>query len=654
MRIEKLSLENFRSHAKTEIDFSRLTFVTGPNAVGKSSIQQAIAFLLTGRCNATDAGGRNAEDLIRLGQKEFRIAASIRNNGNAPLSVTRSKSSSTSHAMTINGGLVPVGQAEQGIRNVLGVSADILSAVLDADRFVEMGEADQKRLIAQALDSGSIDIPDDIQRAIGSAMGVKSATKISSVTEVDEFYKVFFGARTEVNREIKALGDMQEPVIPEGMPSTIAVATKIKKLRADKEKLQSRRNERVSSYSNLRTMREDLVERIAEAKEDIETLKSTWTATHTKSLAVLRETIADEEAKILAPEQLRVLQAIAGKVKTIEGLRKDETRLMAQESEKTAQLERFVELKSAACPTCDRKLPLKEKGAIQTSIAAQLDTIKSELADLRTAIDECGDPTVAEQRVALHNEALKNVEKLKANVVNQEAVAGPDVSTRERRVADDEKKLADLPQMAEPNTADIDAEIEVIAARISKGEQIAEDIRTAEMERKAWTEYSGKLTKLRAKADLLETLCHFFGPSGVRAKLAADRLVPFTGALNKSLGAFGYLASFTMEPYQFLITTPARMGQFTVRQLSESERFRFGIAFQIAISKATGLNFVVIDRADMLDGDNRCLLTSMLMNSELDQAIVLSTSLDYPVVVPANLPKDVKFVVLGQPASVGA
>lgn len=653
MRIDKLSLENFRSHAKAEIDFSRLTFVTGPNAVGKSSIQQAIAFLLTGRCNATDAGGRNAEELIRLGQKEFRVAASIRSNSNAPLSVTRSKSS-TSHAMTINGGLVPVAQAEQGIRNVLGVSADILSAVLDADRFVEMSEADQKRLISQALDSGSIDIPDDIQRAIGSVMGVKSVTKISSVTEVDEFYKVFFGARTEVNREIKALGDMQEPAIPEGMPSTIAVATEIKKLRADKEKLQSRRNERVSSYSNLRTMREDLVERIAEAKEDIERLKSTWTSTRTKSLAALRETIADEEAKILAPEQLRILQAIAGKVKTIEGLRKDEARLVAQESEKTAQLERFVELKSAACPTCDRKLPLKEKGAIQTSIAAQLDTIKSELADVRTAIDECGDPGAAAKRVALHDDAVRNVEKLKANVANQEAVAGPDVSTAERRVADDEKKLAGLPQMAEPNTADLDAEIEAASARINKGELIAEDIRTAETDRKAWTEYSRKLTKLRAKADLLEMLCHFFGPSGVRAKLAADRLGPFSEALNKSFGAFGYLASFTMEPYQFLITTPARMGQFTVRQLSESERFRFGIAFQIAISKATGLNFVVIDRAAMLDGDNRCLLTSMLMNSGLDQAIVLSTSLDYPVVVPANLPKDVKFVVLGQPASVGA
>lgn len=647
MRIEKLSLENFRSHAKTEIDFSPLTFVTGPNAAGKSSIQQAIAFLLTGRCNATDAGGRNAEELIRLGQKEFRIAASIRNNGNAPLSVTRSKSP-TSHAMSINGGPVPVAQAEQGIRNILGVSADILSAVLDADRFVEMSEADQKRLISQALDSGSIDIPDEIQRAIASVMGVKSATKVPSVAEVDEFHKVFFGARTEVNRDIKVMGELQEPATPEGMPSAAIVADGIKKLRSDKESLQARRNERISSYSNLLTMREDLIERIATAEEDIERINSDWRLTRTKSLAALRETIADEEAKILAPDQLRILQGITAKVKTIEGLRRDEARLLAQEVEKAAQLERFVELKSTTCPTCDRKLPLKEKGAIQTSIAAQLDTIKSELADVRIAIDECGDLAAAAKRIALHDEAVRNVAKLKGNLANEEVAGGPDVSTIERRIADYQKKLAGLPQMAEPNTADLDTEIETTEARISKGEQIAEDIRTAETARKSWTEYSDKLAKLRAKAELLERLCHFFGPGGVRAKLAADRLAPFADALNKSLGSFGYLADFQMDPYRFLIGRPWKHSKFTIRQLSESERFRFSIAFQVALSKATRLNFVVIDRADMLDGENRCLLTSMLMDSGLDQAIVLSTN-DTPV-VPANLPEGVKFVILGQTA----
>ena len=40
----------------------------------------------------------------------------------------------------------------------------------------------------------------------------------------------------------------------------------------------------------------------------------------------------------------------------------------------------------------------------------------------------------------------------------------------------------------------------------------------------------------------------------------------------------------------------------------------------------TGLRFVVIDRADVLDKEKRKMLTSLLLNSKLDQAIVLATS----------------------------
>src|SRR5579872_77654 len=418
MRIENLKLENFRSHEKTEIGFSRFTFIVGPNAAGKSSIQQGIAFLLTGRCNATDAGGRNAEELIRLGAKELRISAQIRNNGNAPLSVTRSKSAH-SHTMGINGGPIPVAQAEQGIRNVLGVSGDILSAVLDADRFVEMSEADQKKLISQALDSGSVDIPNDIQHAIESVMGVKPTAKLSSIAEIDEFYKLFFGARTEVNRDIKALGEMTEPASQEGMPSSGTVADGIKKLRVEKESLQARRSERVSSYKNLQTMRSNLEERIADTKDVIEGIRSKWGAAHQERLEDLRDDIADEEAKILAPEQLRILREVSGKLKTVEGLRKEEARLCAQVSEKSAQLEQFVELKSAACPTCSRKLPLKEKCAIQTAIAGELDAIRNELKDVRTAIEECGDPCAAARRVTLHEEAANAVGSLKDELADR-------------------------------------------------------------------------------------------------------------------------------------------------------------------------------------------------------------------------------------------
>lgn len=52
-----------------------------------------------------------------------------------------------------------------------------------------------------------------------------------------------------------------------------------------------------------------------------------------------------------------------------------------------------------------------------------------------------------------------------------------------------------------------------------------------------------------------------------------------------------------------------------------------GIAIQEALSSAAGLSFLAIDEADMLDQENRDLLTGMLLNlaEEYDQVLVFTT-----------------------------
>ena len=50
MRILTLTLKNFRSLQETVLDLERSNFVRGPNGCGKSSIQMALEYLFTGRC----------------------------------------------------------------------------------------------------------------------------------------------------------------------------------------------------------------------------------------------------------------------------------------------------------------------------------------------------------------------------------------------------------------------------------------------------------------------------------------------------------------------------------------------------------------------------------------------------------------------------
>src|SRR5713226_6830180 len=145
MRIVTLTLKNFRSHQETLLELERLNFVRGPNGCGKSSIQMALEYLFTGRCQMTDAAGRGAEALIRAGAKELEVSATLENGE----SIGRRRTP-RSHIVELNGERVPVDAAQASLEKRFG-SADVLSAALNAGRFIEMSEAEQKRFFAQLV-----------------------------------------------------------------------------------------------------------------------------------------------------------------------------------------------------------------------------------------------------------------------------------------------------------------------------------------------------------------------------------------------------------------------------------------------------------------------------------------------------------------------
>src|SRR6266700_6100780 len=132
MRITTLALRNFRSHRETILNLDRFNFVRGPNGSGKSSIQMAVEYLFAGRCTMTDACGRGAEALIRSGEKEFEVSVAIESGE----TISRRRTA-RSQIVEINGSRVPVDAAEAFLTKQFG-PAHVLSAVLNADRFVKM------------------------------------------------------------------------------------------------------------------------------------------------------------------------------------------------------------------------------------------------------------------------------------------------------------------------------------------------------------------------------------------------------------------------------------------------------------------------------------------------------------------------------------
>ncbi len=209
MRIKTLTLKNFRSHQETVLEFDRFNFVRGPNGCGKSSIQMALEYLFTGRCQMTDAAGRGAEALIRAGAKELEVTAALESGE----TICRRRTP-RSHIVELNGKRVPVDAAEASFEKRFG-TADMLSAVLNAGRFLEMSEGEQKRLLAEVVDAGKVDIPDEIGDALRSVN--EEVPRSASVADVEAAYRRFYdfarGGEPD-SQSTRADGEAQYPIGP--------------------------------------------------------------------------------------------------------------------------------------------------------------------------------------------------------------------------------------------------------------------------------------------------------------------------------------------------------------------------------------------------------------------------------------------------------
>lgn len=78
MKLKSLYLRNFRNYAEAAIPFSsKLNFIYGENAQGKSNLLEAIHLLITGRSFRT----HHLTDLIRFGENAFFLEAHFEKNG---------------------------------------------------------------------------------------------------------------------------------------------------------------------------------------------------------------------------------------------------------------------------------------------------------------------------------------------------------------------------------------------------------------------------------------------------------------------------------------------------------------------------------------------------------------------------------------------
>ncbi len=581
MRIVTLTLKNFRSHQETVLDLDRFNFVRGPNGCGKSSVQMALEYLFTGQCQMTDAAGRGAEALIRAGAKELEVSATLENGE----SVCRRRTP-RSHIVELNGKRVPVDAAEASLEKRFG-SADVLSALLNADRFIEMSETEQKKFLAQVLDAGKVDIPAEISNALRTIE--EEQPRLTCVGDVEAAYKRFYELRTEAGRTLKALGQMEKPDIPSDLPPAQEVKKKLEDLRQQKERLVAQKAEADATWESAKA-------RLGQLQPEIDELSS----------------------EILSTSQEQELLQLESQRGHAEKLLQELTDLMARQKGVEASLATAQGLKDK-CPACGQPISAAAKAKGVETLGGRLADLEGLIHGTREELNEYAEMEAARSRLEVHRKAL----------------------ARRAKLIEEQSKLQGVQK---PNAGDLESRMTILAERISKGERVLEKVLQIENAKDRWEAYVREKFDLETKIGLLDRLTEFFGPNGAMMGQARDRMGSFTEELNRHLTVFGYTCNLALDPFEIRVSG-SKDNHFSLplKHLSESEQFRFGVAFQVSLAMVTGLRFVVIDRADLLDKEKRKMLTSLLLNSKLDQAIVLATSEEAP---PSVVPHSVKFLSL--------
>ncbi|MBU1067201.1 AAA family ATPase [Patescibacteria group bacterium] len=646
MKLRFLVLRNFLSHEETDLDLSHgITLVQGRNGAGKSSIADAIKFALIGRCRSTDGAGRGADKLIRVGADECSVCLRFETADGAWLLVRSRSTSAGSVALTAPDGLTLTGRAAEGrLQGLLGSSADLIEAVLDAPSFFDLSPAKQSELLAGVLrlqytisdvekEARSFGLSAPAVEALSTALSKTTAGRGTFGPEILEaLYERAYGKRADTKKALKAL----EASAPAGDGATVEVpteearATEASRL-IELEAAAGKLRESLGSYKAKAEERERTLAEMARTHERLKAIKKATTSNAKKNPRVkLAAEIKEVE------ESLKDLSRSATNISaTEEGLQDAVTQKRTVVDE--------LEFEITAIEGGDVNCPSIHKPAVCPLSHAALDSKKGALPEMKQELDVQKALLVG----IIHNmntasqayrdcsaEILATKTKL-ADLREQRAKEeGSDesgVEAFEERLAILEENLANI---GEPHgdIARTQTRLEDALAKITITRQNIEQLNRRREAASRHQEIAGQLDDTRSKVALYEQLCTCLAPKGVPARLAWERVGPIEKRIN------GELHVITNGVYRVAIRSEGGLaldvlkGSDTrglpIENLSSSERLRIGIALACALSRMSGLQILVIDNADILDAENRSLLAGGLgamSVSGIVSVVVIST-----------------------------
>ncbi len=569
MRVTRLHVNNFGCYADRQFEFDKpLTVIIGLNNAGKSTILDAIQWVMTGRCRGLDGGGKGVKaHLLHKGATSEAVGVTANivfkgetyavsrtfQNGNSGFSVERFGE----RAQKWQGGTE---DQEKAWFELLGVTREGLMALLDAETFLRMEHADAKSLLLGFL-KPEVTLP--------------GTGEIISVVECERRHDAAYSQRTSINRDFKrAVKPVQPANDPE--PRTLEQVREIVAGRQDE------RDEAIKALANLPAHDRSVADQKASLEKQLDTAKKLlgsepeggWDAyIGKKNDELAAATAAADEARASAEGDHSINFERIGK----------------HEPEKGCVLHPDI-----PCKTSPREF-------LQFVKKRQPKTTPSELAkalkDKDAAEDALRGARESEKQYLARKAKIEGIEEQLSALADKAFEADPDVEKRRE---------------------DIQATIDTLERKIAKGHEVierkvklAKDVEVYERDAKKYEELEYASRQVEADVEL-------YGPKGIRLAALEKAKGEWVSSINTVLEPFGYELSLSLDPWGLIVN-----GQPTAR-LSTSERLRVCIAIQLAMASLSGVGLVLVDSLDWLLKAPRQILMQVVsaMKDDVEQVII--------------------------------
>lgn len=596
MKFRSIHLQNLLSHQDTTLTLDVLTVLRGENGAGKSTVEQAFQMLLTGRSSSTKDNGSGSRDLIRSGTDKSAITIEVEDAallGKRIAKVRCSLTEKSGRTVVIKD---PADESWTGsdFLSTLAGKREVLDCLINSRYFVDMDDARQKAFLAAIILPASVIWDDWVEKAVNDCeLRVDWSLKAFDVIAFG--YDQAYEERKNVNRKIKEWREPQ-PVAPAEMDQA-TIRTRLAERQTQRTQLAIDRDKVLGKWQRGKDSRE-------KASGKISSLESKLTIENQR-----RDVAAKDQLSKAQFKEAEKLAAGAEKGAKLEAEIQQNAGALAEIRRTLSRLNDVGE--KGECPTCTQPVTDAEFEHIVAPFIQKQDFLLTAERDMQTARKELGDYAGAQKLLDAHAQAEKDLKLI-----------GEHIADVEKDIRELKNEIAGQSEESQPDTFVIDQQIDDIDSRIEKGNAALTAAVQAESARRQYDEAMATRKKLDAKQALLERLVEYFGPKGIQAKLLDEHVGGFQGSMNKFLAGWGMKCQLAFEPFSFRMGPLNNREAFILRTESEGQNAMFAAAFQVALAKVTGFNFVFVDAAEVLSPENRVTLFKNLMSSGLEQVIV--------------------------------